>query len=328
MRPLRGMALALIVAALAVAAMELLGTYERFLVGRVSTVVLVTLGLTILIGAAGQLSLASAAFMAIGAYGVVILMGRLQVPAPVAIVLALALASGTGWVVGLVSLRLEGFYLAIVTFGFVQVVQVMLTNGGKITGAYTGLLTPELNLFGQVVSYDIAARASLFVAVLAAFGTFSLLRSPFGRAFRVIKFDSTVAALQGINVVRVKTVAFASSAAMAAAGGILQAFLQGTISPDSYTITTSIDQLVAVVVGGMTGTVAGVIAAPALLILLPEYIPSIQGWADVLNGVLVILVLALLPGGLGSLLERMSKGLSVVGRHLGVGRLRGLLERR
>jgi branched-chain amino acid transport system permease protein len=323
------MAVALIIASLAVAAtIGLLGTYERFLVGRVSTVVLVTLGLTILIGAAGQLSLASAAFMAIGAYGVVIMMSRFHVPAALAVVLALALASATGWVVGLVSLRLEGFYLAIVTFGFVQVIQVALTNGGKITGAYTGLLTPEVSLFGQVLSYDAAASVSLFVAVLAASGTFSLLRSPFGRAFRAIKFDSTVAALQGIDVVRVKTVAFAASAAMAAAGGILQAFLQGTISPDSYTITTSIDQLVAVVVGGMTGTVAGVIAAPALLILLPEYIPSIQGWADVVNGVLVIVVLAIFPGGLGSLLGRISQGLGVAGRRAGVGRLRGLVERR
>lgn len=292
----RDWAAVLALGGLAVLVLGTLDSYTRFLVGQSATLIIVTLGLTMLVGAAGQLSLASASFLAFGAYGVVIFSTQVELPILLAAAIAIVAAGGVGWLLGLTSLRLEGFYLAIVTFGFVQVVYVLLIRGGSITGEALGLVAPV------DIDPETVAQLVVFAAVLLAGVTAALLSSRYGRAWRALKHEPAVAALQGINVARMKTLAFAISAMFAATAGAFQALLLGSVNPQSFTVPVSIEHLAAVVVGGLTGTVAGAIVAPLILFLMPELLPSLGTWKQVLNGALLLVVIAVFPRGLGGLI--------------------------
>lgn len=293
----------LVLAALVTAVLSLFDSYTRFLLGQAAVLIIVTLGLTMLIGAAGQLSLASASFLAIGGYGFVILSTQASVPVVLAGLAAVIAAGVIGWALGLTALRLEGFYLAIVTFGFVQVVYVLLIRGGSLTGESAGLVAPF------EPSPNTTAMAVIFAAVVLAGVTAAILKSRYGRAWRALKHDADVAALQGVRVARMKTLSFAVSGMFAAVAGAFQAQLISGVNPQSFTVPISIEHLAAVVVGGLTGTVAGAVAAPLILFLLPELMPSLGVWKPVFNGALLILVIALFPRGLGGIINDVGRGL-------------------
>jgi ABC-type branched-subunit amino acid transport system permease subunit len=295
---MRTVALGLGVALLAAVADLFVPPYLRFLLAQLSVVVIAVLSLNLLGNVAGMLSLASAAFMGLGGYGVLILLTMYGVPLVVSIPLTVIGGWMVGWLMGVIAMRLSGISLAIVTFGFIQIFQVFAKQGGAFSGDGYGLITPPLvaPVVGTVTPNMIAA-ACVFVAVIVAVLTMTLTRSRIGRAWYAIKEKPVAAQTQGVNLLLERANAFATSGAMASLAGALQAILLGITNPNLYTVDVSISHLAMMVVGGSSGDIAGPILGPVVLFLLPEYF-DLGAYKEIFYGAALLVTLALAPRGL------------------------------
>lgn len=288
---------------LAAALVFALPTYSRFIAGQLGILIIITLGVNLLLGVAGLLSLASPAFVGIGANLATILMLRAGVPVWLAIPLAVAGGMGVGWALGLVSLRLAGFYLAMVSFGFLNVFLVLLNQGGDLTGGGYGLIVPQVSLplFGRV-TVDIVIAGSVFFAVLCAVLVQVSLRSRLGRAWVAIKDNPVAAELHGIDVALLKTQAFAISSGLATLAGAFQALLLGVTNPSAYSLNVSVAHLTYAVVGGMAANVTGAILGPVMLFVVPEVFRALGPYREIFYGGVLLLTLVVAPQGLAGVL--------------------------
>lgn len=292
---------ALVAGAALAAGVSLLPLYTQFVAGRIALLVVVTLSLNLLIGVAGLLSLASAAFMGIGAFGVTILTINTDIPLPVSIAISVAVAWALGWVIGTLAMRLAHFYLALTTLGFLIAFQTVVTYGGTLVGEGYGLVAPPPELFGQTLSIDAVVAAAMFLAGLSVVLVASMLRSRTGRAWRTMKADTIAAQLAGMNLLRMRTSAFALSAALAALAGTVYAFLLQAVSPAGFNIHQMINQLVYAIVGGL-GSVWGSVLGPLVLEAIPELMRGLDEHRPLLFGGVLLLVLVLAPKGLAGML--------------------------
>ncbi len=258
-----------------------MSSYRVFLVGQLAIDVTITVGMTILMGATGLLSLASAGFLGVGAYATVITMAHWHVPGLVGLAIGLAVGGAAGWALGFVTLRLSGFQLAIVTLGALQVFGVGLEYGGGLTGGGYGLTAGSLNLPGIGTLTDSGvAQLCVLVAVISVIAAMSLMRSRVGRAWLALRDNAPAAQMQGIDIRRMKLLAFVASSALISLAGGLQAFALGTASPSSYVVDLSIFQIALVVVGGMTGGISGAVVAPILLYYIPASLGNLGTWSQ------------------------------------------------
>lgn len=291
-------------------------------------------GLTLLVGVAGQLSLGHAFFVAVGAYGYAFLAGGPGLPTPLAAAAAVALAGGAGALFSPIAGRLRGIYLGLASLGLVFLGQHILDNATAMSGGYNGrdvapfnlfgfsftATRPELNLFG--VPYGALERLwYLGLALLAvAYWYARNLRSgrP-GRALASVRDSEVAAAVTGVDVRRYKAAAFTVSSAYAGLAGVLLALAFGRIVPDSFGFAMSIDFLAMIILGGLgsiAGAVAGAVVVTALPLVLSHYSDAFGflaqpgesgiGAADaarLLYGIAVVAVLLFAPGGLAQLLS-------------------------
>jgi branched-chain amino acid transport system permease protein len=292
--------LTLLLAVALAAAAALLPSFRLFLVGQLSVIIMVTAAMTLLMGAAGLLSLASAATMATGAYGTLILALTFHVPFPLAAIFAVAAGALTGLGLGLVALRLSGFHLAIITLGFLQLVLVLLKRGGALTGGGYGLVVPPLDLPGLgKLSTGHFAVASIVCAVLTVAACTSLVHSRVGRAWLALRDNEAAAMMQGIDIRSLKVLAFVFTSVVISIAGILHILLLGVANPNSYVVDTSIFHITLVVVGGTTGSMSGAVAAPVILYLLPEMFGFLGEWRDFFYACTLLLTLLFMPRGMG-----------------------------
>lgn len=291
--------------------------YRLFLVGQLALDITITVGMTILMGATGLLSLASAGFLGLGAYGTVILMVHWKLPGLLALVLALVAGGLVGWLMGFVTLRLSGFQLAIVTLGALQVFGAGLAYGGALTGGGYGLTVPPLTVPGIGTFTEAGiAQICVLVAVITLIGAVSVMRSRVGRAWLALRDNEPAAAMQGIDVRRMKLLAFVTSSALISLAGGLQAFALGVASPGSYVVDVSIFQIALVVVGGMTGGLIGAVVAPVLLYYIPASLGDLGSWSQFFYaGVLLVALIVMREGVSGAVR-------AAVERVRGYGRLR------
>jgi len=283
-----------------------LSDYTLYLIDLVAVTAIMALGLTIVTGVAGQVSLAQAAFSAMGGYGAVLLGSGLGVPHWLGIPLAALGAAVVGYLLGLPALRLEGPYLALVTLGFTAIVQTVLIHWRTVTNGQLGLPVPPLTLGGRALT----SGRELFVvvvplAVLLFLAARRLLRSRVGRAFDALRQSEVAARVMGVNPVHYKTLAFALSAFLGGLGGGLHALLTTFLSPDSFGIIESIYFLVVIVVGGV-GSVLGPVLGSTLLILLPETLGVFKQYQTLVYGVLLLTFIVFAPGGLSGLVARLT----------------------
>jgi branched-chain amino acid transport system permease protein len=257
-----------------------------------------------LIARVGQLSLCHGAFVGIGAYAGVLLEMGLGVPfaleLPVAALLAALIAALLGWVI----LRLRGVYFTLVTFAFGEVVRLVLLDWTSLFGGANGLAgIPAARLGAWVL--DNKSSFYLFTltaaALVLAFSA-ALVRSPVGRAFDAVAESRVLAEAIGINSVRFQMLAFILGSAMAGAGGVLLAHYLSYISPESFGFSLSVTLITMLVVGGRTA-VLGSFWGALFLTPLPELLRNALELQHVLYGLALILVLRLLPRGIGGLLE-------------------------
>jgi branched-chain amino acid transport system permease protein len=273
---------------------------------------LMALGLNLIWGLAGMVNLGLVGFYAIGAYTAAILGVKLGVAPWLDVLAACALSAAMGGVMAVVTARLKGDYLAIVTLGFAEVVRLVATNEMWLTNGSTGLSgvpgLPRDVLSPQAVDLVFAALIWLAVAgVAVALGRLS--GAPFGRVLRAIREDEMVAAVAGKRVIRFKVQAFMVGAAVLGGAGGLYAHYVGYVAPDAFTPLITIYVVLALTAGG-TGTMRGAIIGSLLVVLLtegtrflgavlPDVTPvRIAALREGAIGVALILVLTLRPQGL------------------------------
>jgi branched-chain amino acid transport system permease protein len=232
---------------------------------------IVGLGLMLLVGFTGQISLGHAAFLAVGAYTEALLAAA-GWPFWLSLPCAALLSAAVGIVVGLPALRLKGIYLAIATLAFGVIVEEIAARWESLTGGNSGLHVKPIELFGARLDGD----ADFYYLVLAltavcCIALANLLRSPTGRAFVAIRDSEISAACMGVNLARYKTLSFALSAALTGVGGALYAHKVSFISPEQFTLLVSIELVTLVILGGV-GSLHGAVFGAAFIIVLPQLI--------------------------------------------------------
>lgn len=265
---------------------------------------LAALGLTILTGFAGQISLGHAGFLGLGAYGFAIGPAHLGLHPLLALVLSAAFAGLVAWLVGRPILRLKGYALAIATLGFGLILSLLFNNEGDLTGGPDGMPVKAPTLFGwriagAVTWYWLTAGALLLGAWIAL----NLRASPAGRALRALHDSETAAAGTGIDVAGKKLAAFVISAVYAAVAGALLAGMNGLVTPDAAGFMQSIELVAMVIIGGL-GSVLGAVVGAAVLVVLPQVLTAFQEYEQAVLGLLIMGFMIALPAGIVPALHR------------------------
>lgn len=298
----------------------LVPSYYVYMANYMAVNIIVTIGLNLLVGYTGQISLGHAGFFAIGAYTTVLTMIHLHLPFPLAMLLAGFVAAFFGFLLGLPALRLEGPYLAIATLGFgmaiIQVIGRWQAFGGRM-----GLEAPRLEVGPLLLESD---RHLYFLIVPIAFflvwAARNLMKTRVGRAFIAIRDSDIAAETMGVNLTFYKTLAFAVSAFYTGIAGALMAFLLGFINPGSFNFILSIYFLAFVIVGGLgsiLGSVMGGVVMTWLMLVLDKVqeLPRVgealvsfsERWmnvaglpniASIIFGLIIILLVVFEPLGL------------------------------
>jgi len=278
--------------------------YQLYIIGVVALSALVGTGLNILMGLAGQISIGHAGFFAIGAYAASLLALRLNINFFVAALIGMALSGLSGALLSLPALRVRGPYLAMVTIAFGFVVEQATADWKELTGGWNGLTgLPPPALFGFTFGTRALALISVLLAVAAVPAFAGLQRSRWGLIMRATRDGEAAAQSLGANLVGVRTLAFALSAALTGLAGALFAAITGYISPDSFPFFLSITFLLVVMVGGL-GHPLGPAVGAIIVVLLPESLSSLAEYRLMFFGVLLLLVLRVLPNGFMGLLRR------------------------
>jgi branched-chain amino acid transport system permease protein len=236
----------------------------------------------------GQLTLANAGFMAIGAYTPVILDNDYGVPVPLGMALGVVLAGVASFLVGLPVLRLRGIFLAIATLGFGEALRNGVILNLDITGRGQGLKNPDANVQDLL--------PILIALVVVAFLVWRLTGTKTGQAWAAIREDELAASAQGVNVPAYKMSAFVIGALIAGLAGGLEAHINFFVDPTEYGSTRAIQVLTFAVVGGTTNIFGPVVGA-TILTALPEIVRQAASYRDVISGVVLILVIVFRPRG-------------------------------
>jgi branched-chain amino acid transport system permease protein len=258
---------------------------------------IVGLGLMLLIGFTGQMSLGHAAFLAIGAYTETLLAAK-GVPFYFSLPAAGLLAGACGILIGVPALRLKGIYLAIATFAFGFIVEEVITRWKSLTHGNEGINVKKIDLLFTKVDTEIEMYyLVLLIAVVGFFAMINLLRSPTGRAFVAIRDSEVSAQSMGIHLAYYKTLAFVISAVFTGIAGALYAHKVQFISPEQFSIIVSIEVATIVFIGGLGslhGAVFGaafIIALPQLITVAKDYLPAAIGQATGLQPTIFGLIL-------------------------------------
>lgn len=293
--------------------------YALFKVSMTLSYAVILLGLNLLTGWTGQLSVGHGAFVAAGAYVAAITMSSLGLPFWAAIPLAAIACFVLGFLLGIPALRFEGHHLALLTFVLaICLPQILKAQGmAGITGGVSGIILTKpvppawFGLSEDVYLYCVSAVTFLLAFLVAR----DLGRGRIGRALLALREHPTAAAAMGIDVPFFKTMTFGISAAFAGAGGALGAVLVQYVSPDTYSLFLSISLLVGVVIGGL-GLTSGALFGAVFIQYVPELAENVSSaipWT-VYGGLLIALVF-LAPDGIAGTLARLG---TVIRRRLGL----------
>jgi len=266
--------------------------------------VLVALGLTMLIGFAGQLSLCQAAFYGIGAYTSGVLSIQTGWSPCVTVVLAVLLACAIALILGIPALKLKGHYLAMATLGFGEIVSIVFKEWGSLTGGPSGLVgIPSFSLGGLVLDTDTSYYVFVWLVVIGAvIFLINLANSRVGRALQALKRSEDAAETMGVPVARYKIKVFVLSAALAALGGALYAHYVTVISPESFNVVFSLVLITMVVSGGLVSVWGGVIGA-SIFTILPDALQQFEDYSIVTYGLILLLILMFMPKGIAGLIS-------------------------
>jgi branched-chain amino acid transport system permease protein len=301
--------LSLVIAVLLALPFILPNSYYMDLAIRMAINAIIVIGLNLLIGFAGQISLGHAGFLGIGAYASAVL------PTHFGFHPVLAMAAGaaaTAVIAGVVAkpiFKLKGNYLAMATLGLGIIINIALRNEAQWTGGPDGMAVPAFALFGIELSSDkhwYWVVATLLV--ISVWASLNIIDSPFGRALRALHGSEVASQVVGVNIVRYKVSIFVLSAVFASIMGSITAHYIGFVTPNFADFFHSIELVTMVVVGGMA-SVFGSIVGAVLLTALPQALATFEGWETVVFGSVLMLCMIFLPKGLvPTLAAKFGKG--------------------
>jgi branched-chain amino acid transport system permease protein len=293
---------------------SLLGPYRNLQLAQVGYITCAAAGLTVLTGLSGQISLGHGAFMAIGAYTTALLLNNWQWPLYAVFVAAAAVTALAGLIVGVAAARLHGPYLAGATLALAVGLPGLASYGPltKWLGGQNGLSVapspPPLALGETFPLERWQAWISCLAAVVTMWALANLIRSRFGRSLRATRDDEIAAALSGIRVARVRIIASVVATACAGLGGGLLAVVATLAAPGAFTLTLSLQLVAAIILGGL-GSLAGAVWGSLILVLVPSWASDVATSANLSHdiasnlppaifGVVLIGVTLLFPLGL------------------------------
>jgi branched-chain amino acid transport system permease protein len=308
----------LLLIALAVVAVPFVVTpYWLTIANQVGIAIVGAIGLNILVGYTGQISLGQGGFLAVGAYTSAILHVRADLPVPVSILLAVLVTAVIGAFFGIPALRLKGLYLAIATLASQEIILFTVRTWDAVTGGTDAISLPRLEMAGFVFRQDfhwywIIAGFAVLVVITGR----NLFRTGLGRAFMAVRDQDIAASAIGVNVTRVKVTAFAVSSGLAGLSGALWAHYRGNATPETFLLELSILFVAMVIVGGL-GSIAGAVYGAAFMWMVPELITKLllnvggTEWVAriphlemIFFGLLIMLFLIFEPRGLDRIWQR------------------------
>jgi branched-chain amino acid transport system permease protein len=318
--PIARWAVAVLAILFIVVAPLILSTYPLSILNLILIAVVGALGLNILVGYSGQISIGTGAFMSVGAYTAANLVTQLHAPFWVALPAGGLMSALIGAVVGIPSLRIKGIYLAIATLAAQLIIEWTINHVPAISGGVqASIMIPRPSIFGLQLKSEAQIYCFLmFFVVLALVATLNLVRSRIGRAFVAIRDQDIAAEIIGINIFRYKLYAFAISSFFAGVTGVLESYYLGIANYEQFQIDVSIDYLAMVIIGGL-GSVLGSVLGAIFVTLLPivtrlfleQFGSVLLPGADLLNvipnlrlvifGGLIIFFLVVEPEGLNRL---------------------------
>ena len=279
------------------------------LASRMAINAIIVLGLNLLIGFAGQISLGHAGFLGIGAYASAVLpthFGWHPLPAMAA---GAALAAGLAALVARPIFKLKGNYLAMATLGLGIIISIAIRNETNLTGGPDGMPVPVMGLMGFDLSSD--KQWYWVIALLLVFSlwaSLNMIDSPFGRALRALHGSEVASQVVGVDIVRYKVAIFVLSAAFASIMGSITAHYVGFVTPTFADFFHSIELVTMVVVGGMA-SIYGSLVGAVLLTALPQALATFEGWETVVFGVILMLCMIFMPKGLvPTLVSKFGRG--------------------
>ncbi len=276
---------------------------------------IISLGFSLLLGYGGLASLGTAGMVGLGTFMLGYLHSQLQLSLFYTILISLGAAIAVGLVIGFISLRIEGMYLAIITLGLGEILRQFFISYDTFTGGYSGTSFREFTLFGKLfISGDASYFNTVYIIitvmfVLAMIATLNIIKSPTGRAMLAMKNSDSAAQSMGISLMKYRLLAFVISTVFAVIGGILYIMHTKFSYPPQWNLNFSLEILAAVIVGGaqsIIGIVLGVFLIFGLNMAVLNYIPFFSNnpaLIVILNGVLIILVVMYYPGGLSRLIQ-------------------------
>lgn len=277
----------------------ILNDYYRDIMTLTCMYIVLALGLNIIVGQAGLLNLGYVAFYAIGAYTYAILSTRYGLSFWPGMVLGALAAALVAALLGIPTLKLRGDYFAIVTLGFGEITRIVLNNWASLTGGPNGIAQiarPALGLHVLSTTLEFYYLI-LLIVIVTVFAVHRLMFSRIGRAWVAIREDEIAAEAMGINIFRLKLLAFVLGSAWAGMTGVFFAAKMAFVSPESFTFFESVLILCMVVLGGM-GSIPGIILGALLLIALPEVFRDFQDYRMLAFGAALVVMMIFRPQGL------------------------------
>jgi len=273
---------------------------------------IIAIGLSLLMGYAGQISIGHAAFFGLGAYTSAVLTAKLGFHPWGAFFMGILLSSCVALIIGIPSLKLKGHYLAMATLGFGEITYIVFNELTDITGGPSGIGgIPKISLAGYTMNTDIKYYFFVWAFLLLILTlSLNLIHSRIGRALRSIHDSEVAANAMGINTSKLKIQVFMISAVFGSVAGSLYTHYVTFVSPSSFGLFFSILLVMMVVIGGMH-SVWGALIGAALLTILPEFLRALKDFEIFVYGAVLLLIMIFLPrgliGGLEYLFNRLIK---------------------
>lgn len=296
------------------------GNYILYVSNMIFIFIVGAIGLNILTGFTGQISIGHGAFMAVGAYTSAILATKLSLPFFIALPIGGLFAALVGMIFGIPSLRVKGLYLVIATLAAQFIIEYTIIHWESLTNGITGIFVPSPDPFGFVFDSDRKFYYLLLAFAVAAVASGkNLFRTRIGRAFIAVRDRDIAAELIGISLFRYKLLSFGISSFYAGVAGSLWGYYTNVITPEHFTIVLSIDYLAMIIVGGL-GSIVGTIFGVIFITILPELLTTLglmfkdtfgqittilSAIKGLIFGVTIILFLVFEPEGLAEIWRRV-----------------------
>ena len=262
------------------------------------------IGLNMLVGYTGQISLGHAGFAGLGAYISVILATTFGFDPVISLVYSCVVLAIIAYLVSKPILKLEGHYLAMATLAVGMIAFITISNEEELTGGTDGMGVSAFSIFGFAIDTDM--KWYILVALFLVFSIWALqnvISSPFGRVLKCIRDSETTAKSVGIDVPYYKTYVFILSIVIATISGSLYAFYSGFISPSESSFMRSIELIVMIVFGGL-GRVYGAVFGAVILTLLPQFLTFLEDYEHMIYGAIIIFTMIFIPKGIVSIFDK------------------------